>query len=88
MEQIGDEEPEEEDVVLFDGDELPMPNFLTDEDEARLNATYTKMREEGLKQLMEDYEKGDYGNVTLEEATKIVKYAVNTEVCICVAVRL
>ena len=60
MEQIGDEEPEEEDVVLFDGDELPMPNFLTDEDEARLNATYTKMREEGLKQLMEDYEKGDY----------------------------
>lgn len=35
-----------------------------------------------MKKMMENFEIGGFANVTLEEATKIVEYAVETEVCI------
>ena len=35
-----------------------------------------------MKKMMENFEIGGFANVTLEEATKIVEYAVETEVCV------
>jgi hypothetical protein len=61
-----------------------MTNFLTEEDEAILNATYTSMREMGIKKMMEEFERGELNNVTLEEATQVVEYSVETEVCAAV----
>ena len=59
---------------------LPDNNFLTVQDEERINATYASLKEEGMKKMMENFDSGEFANVTLEEATKIVEYAVQTEV--------
>jgi hypothetical protein len=58
-----------------------MTNFLTEEDEANLNATYTAIREAGMKKMMEKFETGELANVTLEEAMQVVEYSVKMEVC-------
>ena len=58
-----------------------MPSFLTAQDEEQLNATYSKLKEEGMRSMMDSFNKGEILNVTLDEATKIVEYAVETEVC-------
>lgn len=58
-----------------------MPNFLTPQDEERLNTTYSKLKEEEIRRMKESFDRGELSNVTLEEATKIVEYAVESEVC-------
>ena len=73
-------EAEQELAILQAGDSFSMPSFLTAQDEERLNASYQALKEDGMKRMMDDYNKGEFANVTLEEATKIVEYAVETEV--------
>ena len=71
---------DEEEEVYFEGEELPMANFLTEEDDRMLNATYDVLREEGREKVRREFGEGGYANVTLDEALKIVEYAVDTEV--------
>jgi len=73
-------EAEQELAILQAGGSFSMPSFLTAQDEERLNASYQALKEDGMKRMMDDYNKGEFANVTLEEATKIVEYAVETEV--------
>jgi hypothetical protein len=73
---------DEEQIVFRKEGEIPeLPNFLTLQDEQQLNATYAALKEEGFKKVEEEFQSGAFGgDVTLEEARKIVEYTVEQEV--------